>query len=143
MRVVLGFILASLVVSALAPSAIEGHLSFGQSWLIPWVLPVVTLFGLVTALPLYSWARQKSHATFLCLLGIGFVSAFGSFLFFSVSSKPTFSQIGTVILVSDGDYTSAGWSSLMTQCVHFGLAGAVGAVVFWLVIRPWSVAAHG
>lgn len=137
MRTVVGFAVAILVVAALAPLAIEGRITA-----YPLVFYVISAFvvaacALATAVPLYAWLRWRGMATPWWIVLAGACSAWASFVALRVLSKPSDSTVGQVVLVQGGRFTAEGWLNLLQQSALMAVAGALGALVFLAIVRPW------
>jgi hypothetical protein len=137
MRVFLGFLLAVVIVAFIAPWAIEGEDASNPldlAALAIWFIPFVGFFTLITAVPLYFFLRSRNIAKPTNVIAAGFFSAFSSFALFSIPTRVSYGQLGSTILVRDGVRTLDGWIQLLQQSALMGVAGAIGAACFLLVV---------
>ena len=141
-RTVVAFLIAVVVVASLAPFAIDLTLAPYPPQFIVWFLPVVGLFTVLIALPIYISLPQPRQTQLLPLLAAGFGAACVSFTLLEfLFVRSSFEQIGDTVLVKDGWRTLAGWLLLLRQTILMGVAGAIGGIAFWAVRRltnAWS-----
>lgn len=131
---VLGFAAAILAVAALAPWALERAIVPYPPALLVVLVPLVGVFSLATAVPVWLWLRQRGRAGPSQLAIAGFLCGFGTCAAFRWMSKPQHSQVGPDVLVEHGALTAQGWIDLLLTSALMGVAGAVGAGVFMLVL---------
>jgi len=135
-RTAFAFLIAAVVVASLTPFAIGLELAPYPPQFVVWILPVVGIFTVLIAVPIFISLSRLRQTQLLPLAAAGFVAASVSFtlleLLFVHSS---FEQIGDTVLVKDGWRTLAGWRLLLQQIFLMGVAGAIGGFAFWAARR--------
>ncbi len=131
-----------LIVALLVPLALGGLKLYPM--VLVGTIPVVLLFSLVVAMPLFMVVARKFQVRALTFIGLAFVAGFISFLAFAYLSTPTASSVGDTVHVQDGQFTLAGWKEALLQSVAVGLASIPGGLLWWLAARtPLERSLHG
>jgi hypothetical protein len=132
MKAALLYLAAPVVVALLAPFAVERAFFWYPAIFLIGTIPVVLFFTLLVAAPMYFAVPKANRTDAKLMLGISFIAGALSFFLFSFAFRGTFSQVGSVVLVQDGQYTIAGWKSLLGQCAWMGAFSLPGGLLFWL-----------
>lgn len=132
MRAALLYLAAPLLVALLAPFAVAQEFAPYPSIFLIGTVPVVFFFTLLVALPMYFTLPKASRTKPLLMLGISFIAGAISYFLFSFAFRGTFSQVGEVVLVQDGNFTAAGWQSVLWQSLWMGALSLPGGLLFWL-----------
>jgi hypothetical protein len=135
-RTAFAFLIAAVVVASLTPFAIDLELAPYPPQFVVWILPVVGIFTVAIALPIFISLSPLRQTQLLPLVAAGFVAAGLSFTLFELLFvHSSFEQIGGTVLVKDGWRTLAGWRLLLQQISLMGVAGAIGGFAFWAARR--------
>ncbi|TDK19972.1 hypothetical protein E2F46_16540 [Luteimonas aestuarii] len=132
MKDLLSVAVASLVVSALLPSAIERDVVSPVVFVV-YFFPVVFLLAAAICLPFYKWLSLSSRNRIAYTAPFNFLVSSVSFAAISWLSKPDFSQVGAAILVQGGSYTASGALQMTQQSFAVGLTAVIGTCVFHML----------
>ena len=130
------FLIAAVVVASLTPFAIGLELAPYPPQFVVWILPVVGIFTVLIALPIFTSLSRLRQTQLLPLVAAGFVAASASFTLLELMFvHSSFAQIGDTVLVKGGWRTLAGWRLFLQQTFLMGGAGAIGGCAFWATRR--------
>jgi hypothetical protein len=129
-----GFFIASIIVSALAPFALEVTLKPYPVGFLVGIIPVVSVLTAFLALPVYLKLSMSRRTQLIPLLGAAFLAGFCSCVIFGFFHAD-FEKVNGVVLIRHGWRTLAGWHLLLEQSLLIGATGIAGGLGFWLVQR--------
>jgi hypothetical protein len=131
---------ALAAVAAAALPGLQLPLETAAGWVLLGVLfgtPIALLHAFAVGLPLYLTFRRRWRLRWWSAAVGGFLTGAVPILLLKVFTGPGFDfyMAGTTVLVEQGRYTSAGWWGLLASSVWTGLAGLLGGISFWLILR--------
>jgi hypothetical protein len=135
MRIFIAFLISPLVVSAVAPLAIEMEIMPYPSIFLVGTIPVVYFFTAVIVAPIFVLLKEKNWLRLLHILPSSFFVGAVSWWLMGLMTTGTYAQIGKTVLVENGSRTYDGYILLIKQCIGMGMASIAGGIVFWLIIR--------
>lgn len=128
------------VAAAALPGLLQLPLETAARWVLLGVLfgmPIALLHAFAVGLPLYLTVRRRWRLRWWSAAVGGFLTGAVPLLLLRSFAGPGFDfyMAGTTVLVEQGRYTWAGWWGLLAGSVWTGLAGLLGGISFWLMLR--------
>jgi hypothetical protein len=125
----ISYILFNLDVVAAGPNILAIFLIFG--------VPLAALHALLLGWPLYLLLRGRWQLRWWHAALAGFLIGAVPLLLLNVASGPGVDFYGTsdAVLIEHGQYTAVGWASMLMGAAVTGLAGLVGGLAFWAMLR--------
>lgn len=127
---------AAILLSALAP-ALVGSIHFGSVRVLPIAYTLALLHSTLLGLPVALACQRKQRTSITAALVAGFVvgalptGCMAWPLDLSFSSSASIDGVPTLV---NGIPTLVGWGRYITVCAASGGLGALGGVIFWLVL---------